>query len=75
MIKKYMGENVKKICISAINENTLMHIVIKTTCMMDLFDISLCGKKNFDMCIFHYICCEIICYIDRQAGLRGPDPC
>ena len=28
---------------------TFMHIVIKTTCMMDLFDIPLCGKKNADM--------------------------
>ena len=51
-----------------------MHIVIKTMCMMDLFDIPLCGK-NFDTCIFHYISWEIKCYIDRQAGLRGPDPC
>ena len=25
---------------------TFMHIVIKTTCMMDLFNIPLCGKKT-----------------------------
>ena len=41
---------------------------------MDLFDIPLCGK-NFDTCIFYYISWEIKCYIDRQAGLQGPDPC
>ena len=50
MMKKYMGENVTKIYISAINENrffaTFMHIVIKTMCMMDLFDIPLCGKNT-----------------------------
>ena len=53
---------------------TFVHIVIQTTCMMDLFNIPLCGK-NFDTCIFDYISWEIKCYIDRQAGLRGPDPC
>ena len=53
---------------------TFMYIVIKTTCMMDLFNILLCGKI-FDACIFYYISWEIKCYIDRQAGLRGPDPC
>ena len=30
---------------------TLVQIVIKTTCMMDLFDIPLCGKKNFETSI------------------------
>ena len=77
MIKKYMGKNVTKIYISAINENrffaTFTHIVIKKLCMVDLFEIPLCGK-NFDTCIFYYISWEIKCYIDRQAGLRGPDP-
>ena len=52
-----------------------MHIVIKTTCMMDLLNIPLCGKKNFDTCIFYHISWEIKCFIYRQAGLRGPDPC
>ena len=31
--------------------------------------------KNFDTCIFYYISWEIKCSIDRQAGLRSPDPC
>ena len=45
MIKKYMGENVEKntYMYSTINENkffaTFMHIVIKSTCMMELFNI------------------------------------
>ena len=59
MIKKYIVENVTKIYISPINENrffaTFMHVVIKTMCMMDLFDIPLCDKKNLDTCIFFII--------------------
>ena len=31
---------------------TFTHIVIKTTWKMDLFDIPLCGKKNFETYIF-----------------------
>ena len=51
------------------------YIVTNTTCMMDLFDIPLCGKI-FDTCIFfYYISWEIKRYLDRQAGLQGPDPC
>ena len=41
---------------------------------MDLFNIALSGKKLRYM-YFYYISWEINCYIDRQAGLRGPDPC
>ena len=59
-----------KICCFA----TFMHIVKITTCMMDLFDIPLCGE-HFGTCIFYYISWEIKCYIDRQAGFQGPDPC
>ena len=73
-----MGKNITKIYISVINENisvaTFMHIVIKTTYMMDLFNIPLCGE-NFDTCIFYHISWETKRYIDRQAGLQGPDPC
>ena len=46
---------------------TFMHIVIKTACMMNLFDIPVCGEK-FDTCIFYYISWEIKCYIDRQGS-------
>ena len=53
--------------------DTFMHIVIRTTCMMDLFNILVCGE-NVDICIFYYISREIKCYLDRQAGLRGPGP-
>ena len=59
-----------KICSFA----TFMHIVIKTTCMMVLINIPLCGK-NYDTLFFSYISWEIKCYIDHQAGFRGPDPC
>ena len=52
---------------------TFMHIVIKTMCMMDLFNIPLRGEKLWYM-YFYYISWEIKCYIDRQAGLRGPNP-
>ena len=50
MIKKYMGENVKKKYVFQQEMKigsfaTFLHIVIETTCMMDLFDIPLCGKK------------------------------
>ena len=41
---------------------------------MDLFNIQSVVKK-IDTYIFYYISWEIKCYIDRQAGLRGPDPC
>ena len=30
---------------------TFIHIVIETTCLVDLFDIPLCGK-NLDTCVF-----------------------
>ena len=40
---------------------------------MYLFNIPF-REENYDTCIFSYISWEIKCYIDRQAGLRGPDP-
>ena len=43
---------------------------------MDLFNIPLCGKKNTLIHVFfYYIHWETKCYVDRQADLRGPDPC
>ena len=61
MIKKSMGENINiYINISAINENGFFCYIHahshKTTCMMDLFNIPLCGKI-FDTCQgWFYVC-------------------